>query len=86
VVTRSFDSEDVERAFSEIEIFLATFPEAPKIKKASIKLVAVTFKAIEDAIGFFLKSDCEPHIPFMSPRSNVVTETACTSQSRKRLL
>ncbi|KAE9374967.1 hypothetical protein N431DRAFT_482072 [Stipitochalara longipes BDJ] len=57
VATKSFDSEDIERTFTEIEIFLATFPKASRIKKASIKLVAVTFKAIEDAIGFFLKSD-----------------------------
>jgi hypothetical protein len=84
--TKSFESEDLERTFSEIEIFLATFPEESRIEKASIKLVAVTFKAIEYAIGFFLKSDCEPYIPFMSLKCNVFTETACTLQLRKRLL
>jgi hypothetical protein len=85
-VTKSFESEDLERTFREIEIFLATFPEESRIEKASIKLVAVTFRAIEYAIAFFLKSDCELYIPFMPLKYNVFTKIAFILQSRKRLL
>ncbi|KAK0716567.1 hypothetical protein B0T21DRAFT_454341 [Apiosordaria backusii] len=53
-VTTSFDGERLERMFSDIEVFLATFPEDDKIKEASIGLVVATFVAIEETIVFFL--------------------------------
>ena len=49
----------MDRKFGDIEIFLATFPEDPKIIKSAVELVATTLLAIENTIGFFLSNDCE---------------------------
>lgn len=56
-MTASLDSEDLERTFTYIETFLATFPKDPNVENASLGLVAAIFKAVEDAIGFFVESD-----------------------------
>lgn len=45
--------------FGDVEVFLSTFPEDENIEKSSIELVVVIFKAIEDAIGFFIQSSGE---------------------------
>lgn len=52
-----FGGKDIERHFGYIEIFLATFPEEHKIEESSVELVAATFKAVEDAMVFFLKNN-----------------------------
>ncbi|KLU91963.1 hypothetical protein MAPG_10911 [Magnaporthiopsis poae ATCC 64411] len=53
----AFKPGDLERKFGDIEIFLATFPDDTKVKTAAVELVAVTLRAIENTIGFFLKND-----------------------------
>lgn len=58
-MTTGLDQQDLEGKFSSIELFLATFPEDPTIREASIELIAATLKAIEDVIGFFLESNGE---------------------------
>jgi hypothetical protein len=58
-VTKTFDDKTLERAFGDIEIFFAIFPKDEPIKEASIELVVSILKAIEDAIGFFIKSQGE---------------------------
>jgi hypothetical protein len=47
---------DIDVLFSEIELFLQTFPDDKNINKASIELVVATFSSIESAIGFLIKS------------------------------
>ena len=42
--------------FSEIELFLQTYPEDKNIETASIELVVAVFTAIESVIGFLAKS------------------------------
>jgi hypothetical protein len=54
-VTESVDSENLDRMFGDVELFLATFPEDENIKKGSVELVVATLKAIEDTIGFFIQ-------------------------------
>lgn len=58
-MTTGLDQKDLERKFSSIELFLATFPKDPAIQEASIELIAATLKAIENVIGFFLESHGE---------------------------
>ncbi|KAK3333061.1 hypothetical protein B0T19DRAFT_417052 [Cercophora scortea] len=52
-VTEAFGS-NLEERFALIEELLAIFDEDPVIEKASVKLVAHIFKAVEDAIGYYL--------------------------------
>ena len=47
---------DIDVLFSEIELFLQTFPDDKNIDKASIELVVATFSSIESVIGFLIKS------------------------------
>jgi hypothetical protein len=61
-MTTGLDQQDLERKFSSIELFLATFPKDLAIQEASVELVAATLTAIEDVIGFFLESNGE-YIP-----------------------
>jgi len=56
----TFDGAKLEKTFSDIEVFLSTFPEDERIREISIDLVVATFAAIEEAIGYYLKSDREP--------------------------
>ncbi|KAJ4387488.1 hypothetical protein N0V93_008080 [Gnomoniopsis smithogilvyi] len=56
-MTAGLDKDDLESKFSNIERFLATFPQDGAIEEASVELVVATLKAIEDAIGFFLESN-----------------------------
>ncbi|KAL2272155.1 hypothetical protein FJTKL_07462 [Diaporthe vaccinii] len=56
-MTTGLDQQDLERKFSSIELFLATFPRDTAIQEASIELIAATLKAIENVIGFFLESN-----------------------------
>lgn len=58
-MTAELEKDDLEKKFSSIEVFLATFPKDPAIKEASVQLIAATIKAIEDVIGFFLESNGE---------------------------
>lgn len=53
-VTKKFDETTLETAFGNVEIFFSIFPKDEPIKEASIELVISTFKAIEDAISFFI--------------------------------
>ncbi|KAK2599692.1 hypothetical protein N8I77_011425 [Diaporthe amygdali] len=47
---------DLEKQFSNINSFAATFPRDQDVRQASIFLVVAIFHAAEQAIGFFLKS------------------------------
>jgi hypothetical protein len=58
-VTESVDADKLETVFADVELFLALFPKDENIKKASVKLVVATFKAVEDAIGFFIRPSGE---------------------------
>lgn len=57
--TNAFESEDLERTFGIIELFLATFPDDPNVEKSAIELVATLLRAVENTIGFFLTSSGE---------------------------
>ena len=51
--------------FSEIELFLQSFPDDKNIDKASVELIVATFSAIESVIGFFVKPVRElPPVPY----------------------
>ena len=54
-MNESFDTDSLEKMFGDVELFLATFPKDENLEKASVRLVVATFKAIEDAIGFFIR-------------------------------
>ncbi|KLU91597.1 hypothetical protein MAPG_10115 [Magnaporthiopsis poae ATCC 64411] len=43
--------------FSDVELFLGTFPGDVRIRKASVDLIATTLDAIERAIGFFISNE-----------------------------
>jgi hypothetical protein len=45
--------------FSDVELFLGTFPEDANIRNASVDLTAATLEAIERAIGFFISNECQ---------------------------
>lgn len=48
--------------FSDVELFLSTFPDDVNIRKASVDLTLQTLHAIERAITFFLSNECRCHI------------------------
>jgi hypothetical protein len=54
-VNETFNADSLEKSFGDAELFLAVFPNDENIKKASVELVVATFKAVEDAIGFFIR-------------------------------
>ncbi|RFU34145.1 hypothetical protein B7463_g2238, partial [Scytalidium lignicola] len=45
--------DELDLIFAEVELFLETFPKDENIRKSSIRLVAIIFKAIELVICFF---------------------------------
>ena len=45
--------------FSDVELFLGTFPGDVRIRRASVDLTVTTLDAIERAIGFFISNECE---------------------------
>lgn len=47
---------DLDRTFSDINRFAATFPRDPHVKEASVALVVAIFQAVERAISFFAQS------------------------------
>lgn len=69
--------DGIEPMFSQIELFLKTYPGDENIKLASIALIAVTFHVVECVIGFFVKSTCTP--PVLLPR---YSSDSVPSQSR----
>ncbi|KAF7537319.1 hypothetical protein G7054_g3821 [Neopestalotiopsis clavispora] len=48
--------EEAEHNLGDVEEYLMLFPEDENIKRASVKLVSFTLKAIEDVIGYFIKN------------------------------
>ncbi|RDL40430.1 uncharacterized protein BP5553_00409 [Venustampulla echinocandica] len=48
--------EDLDPIFSDVELFLSTFPNASNITSSSIDLIATVFLAVECGIGFFIGS------------------------------
>lgn len=50
---------DLEKTFSNINSFAATFPRDDNVRQASITLVVAIFQAVEHAIAFFVKSSGE---------------------------
>ncbi len=48
--------------FSDVELFLGTFPGDVRIRKASVDLTVTTLDAIERAIGFFISNACESRL------------------------
>lgn len=47
---------DLDKTFSNIDSFAATFPTDQNVRQASISLVVAIFQAVEHAIAFFTKS------------------------------
>ncbi|KAG6361195.1 hypothetical protein INS49_009419 [Diaporthe citri] len=47
---------DLDKTFSNIDSFAATFPTDQNVRKASVSLVVAIFQAVEHAIVFFTKS------------------------------
>lgn len=47
--------EDVEKMFSEVQLFLQIYPGDKNIEDSSIKLISDTLFAAENVIAFFLK-------------------------------
>jgi hypothetical protein len=45
--------------FSDVELFLGTFPDDENIVNASVDLIVAALKGIELAIGFFTSNSCE---------------------------
>lgn len=43
--------------FSDVEVFLGTFPKDVGIQNASVELLVTTLNAIERAIGFFISNE-----------------------------
>ncbi|KAF7556378.1 hypothetical protein G7Z17_g1417 [Cylindrodendrum hubeiense] len=43
--------------FSDVEVFLGTFPEDLSIRNAAVELTVTTLEAIERAIGFFISNE-----------------------------
>ncbi|KAL8376086.1 hypothetical protein RB595_007279 [Gaeumannomyces hyphopodioides] len=66
----AFKPEDLERRFGDIEIFLATFKNDATMEKAAVDLVAATLRAIENAIGFFLKNDFRKALSVLAKGKN----------------
>lgn len=50
---------DLEKTFSNINSFAATFPKDAIVRQASISLVVTIFQAVEQAMAFFVKSSGE---------------------------
>lgn len=50
---------DLEKTFSDINSFAATFPQNDNVRQASITLVVAIFQTVEQAIAFFVKSSGE---------------------------
>lgn len=50
---------DLQKTFSYINDFAATFPKDQSVRKASICLVVAIFQAVEQAMAFFFKSSGE---------------------------
>lgn len=49
--------------FSDVELFIGTFPSDENIVKASVDLTVAALKGIELAIGFFISNSCELSLP-----------------------
>lgn len=47
--------EDVDKMFSEVELFLQIYPGDKNIEESSIKLIADTLFAAENVVAYFLK-------------------------------
>lgn len=50
--------DDIDVMFSQVELVLEIYRGDKNIEKASLKLIATTFHAIECVIGFFESSIC----------------------------
>lgn len=47
---------DLDKTFSNIDSFAATFPTDQNVRQASVSLVVAIFQAVEHAIVFFTQS------------------------------
>jgi hypothetical protein len=54
----SLDGLAVVPIFSDVELFLATFPKDENIRRASINITTTTLIAVEQVIGFFISGSC----------------------------
>jgi hypothetical protein len=50
---------DIDKTFSNINSFAATFPKDYEVRQASVSLVVAIFQAVEQAMAFFVKSPGE---------------------------
>jgi hypothetical protein len=57
-VLESLDGLAVVPIFSDVELFLATFPKDENIRRASIDVTTTTLIAVEQVIGFFISVSC----------------------------
>ena len=73
----------MERAFGDIEIFLATFPEDPNIKKSAVESVSATLKAVENTIGSFLTNSGKFVMLPSLPCSSIFADTWRYSPAKK---
>lgn len=56
LVRARFEEDALEKSFTKVEIYLATFPGDENIERASVSLIACILKAVELAIAFLLSS------------------------------
>jgi hypothetical protein len=58
-LAKNFNEGELEKSFSMVEIYLATFPGDLNVERASVDLIACVLKAIELVIAYFLSHICE---------------------------
>lgn len=64
-VLQGFDG--LASIFSDVELFLGTFPKDENILSASVDLTVATLDAVEQAIGFFIRNECKLRTPAYGP-------------------
>ncbi|KAJ4416163.1 hypothetical protein N0V82_006923 [Gnomoniopsis sp. IMI 355080] len=72
-MNKAFD--DLEKMFSDIELFLHIYPEDVNIEKASIDLIASTLHAAENVLGFLTKGSWKKLISATVQRENYERDT-----------
>lgn len=68
-VLRNTEIDGLITVFSDVELFLGTFPNDVNIHKAAVELTVATFDAIERAIGFFLRHGCRSLVILLGAES-----------------
>lgn len=74
-VLEGFDS--LIPIFSDVELFLGTFPRDLNIKNMSVQLTVTTLTAIEQAIGFFISNERKLFVAIL-----IFPRQTCSSMQR----